>query len=29
VRNMVDNLAAGRGALPDAKQRAQIVAAVG
>jgi aryl-alcohol dehydrogenase-like predicted oxidoreductase len=29
VRNLVDNLQAGMGALPDAKQRAQIVAAVG
>lgn len=28
VRNLVDNLGAGLGALPDAKQRAQIVAAV-
>ena len=28
VRNLVDNLAAGAGTLPDAKQRAQIVAAV-
>jgi aryl-alcohol dehydrogenase-like predicted oxidoreductase len=28
-RNVVDNLAAGTGALPDAKQRAQIVAALG
>jgi aryl-alcohol dehydrogenase-like predicted oxidoreductase len=29
IRNLVDNLGAGMGALPDAKQRAQIVAAVG
>jgi aryl-alcohol dehydrogenase-like predicted oxidoreductase len=29
ARNVVDNLAAGTGALPDAKQRAQIVAALG
>jgi aryl-alcohol dehydrogenase-like predicted oxidoreductase len=29
VRNLADNLGAGVGALPDAKQRAQIVAAVG
>lgn len=29
VRNLVDNLGAGVGALPDAKQRAQIVAAIG
>jgi aryl-alcohol dehydrogenase-like predicted oxidoreductase len=29
IRNLADNLAAGIGALPDAKQRAQIVAAVG
>ena len=29
IRNLVDNLSAGMGALPDAKQRAQIVAAVG
>ena len=29
IRNLVDNLAAGIGPLPDAKQRAQIVAAVG
>jgi aryl-alcohol dehydrogenase-like predicted oxidoreductase len=29
VRNVLDNLAAGIGALPDAKQRAQIAAAVG
>lgn len=29
VRNLVDNLGAGIGPLPDAKQRAQIVAAVG
>ena len=29
VRNLLDNLGAGLGALPDAKQRAQIVAAVG
>ena len=28
VRNLVDNLGAGLGKLPDAKQRAQIVAAV-
>jgi aryl-alcohol dehydrogenase-like predicted oxidoreductase len=28
VRNLVDNLAAGQGALPDAKQRARIIAAV-
>ncbi len=27
LRNLVDNLSAGMGALPDAKQRAQIVAA--
>ena len=27
IRNLADNLAAGMGALPDAKQRAQIVAA--
>lgn len=29
IRNLVDNLGAGMGGLPDAKQRAQIVAAVG
>ena len=29
IRNLADNLAAGIGALPDAKQRAQIIAAVG
>lgn len=29
IRNLVDNLGAGMGALPDAKQRAQIVAAIG
>jgi aryl-alcohol dehydrogenase-like predicted oxidoreductase len=29
IKNLVDNLSAGMGALPDAKQRAQIVAAVG
>ncbi|HEX6637874.1 MAG TPA: aldo/keto reductase [Steroidobacteraceae bacterium] len=29
IRNLVDNLGAGVGPLPDAKQRAQIVAAVG
>ncbi|HUQ10175.1 MAG TPA: aldo/keto reductase [Steroidobacteraceae bacterium] len=29
IRNLVDNLQAGMGALPDAKQRAQIVATVG
>jgi aryl-alcohol dehydrogenase-like predicted oxidoreductase len=29
IRNLADNLGAGMGALPDAKQRAQIVAAVG
>jgi aryl-alcohol dehydrogenase-like predicted oxidoreductase len=29
IRNLVDNLSAGIGALPDAKQRAQIIAAVG
>jgi aryl-alcohol dehydrogenase-like predicted oxidoreductase len=29
IKNLADNLAAGIGALPDAKQRAQIVAAVG
>jgi aryl-alcohol dehydrogenase-like predicted oxidoreductase len=29
IRNLADNLAAGMGELPDAKQRAQIVAAVG
>jgi diketogulonate reductase-like aldo/keto reductase len=29
IRNLIDNLQAGIGALPDAKQRAQIVAAVG
>jgi aryl-alcohol dehydrogenase-like predicted oxidoreductase len=29
VRNVVDNLAAGIGALPDAKQRAQVIAALG
>ncbi len=29
VRNLIDNLAAGIGPLPDAKQRAQIIAAVG
>jgi aryl-alcohol dehydrogenase-like predicted oxidoreductase len=29
IRNLVDNLSAGIGNLPDAKQRAQIVAAVG
>lgn len=29
VRNLVDNLEAGMGPLPDAKQRAQIVAALG
>ena len=29
VRNLVDNLAAGAGPLPDAKQRTQIIAAVG
>ena len=28
VRNLVDNLAAGQGALPDAKQRARIIDAV-
>jgi hypothetical protein len=28
IRNLVDNLSAGMGALPDAKQRAQIVAAI-
>ena len=28
IRNLVDNLGAGTGALPDAKQRAQIVAAL-
>jgi aryl-alcohol dehydrogenase-like predicted oxidoreductase len=29
IRNLIDNLSAGTGALPDAKQRAQIVAALG
>jgi len=29
IKNLADNLAAGMGALPDAKQRAQIVATVG
>ena len=29
IRNLVDNLGAGMGALPDSKQRAQIVAAIG
>jgi aryl-alcohol dehydrogenase-like predicted oxidoreductase len=29
IRNLADNLGAGMGALPDAKQRAQIIAAVG
>jgi diketogulonate reductase-like aldo/keto reductase len=29
IRNLIDNLSAGVGALPDAKQRAQIVAALG
>ena len=29
IKNLVDNLGAGMGALPDAKQRAQIIAAVG
>lgn len=29
IRNLADNLAAGTGALPDAKQRAQVIAAVG
>lgn len=29
VRNLVDNLGAGMGALPDAKQRAAIIAAIG
>jgi aryl-alcohol dehydrogenase-like predicted oxidoreductase len=29
IKNLADNLAAGMGALPDAKQRAQIIAAVG
>jgi aryl-alcohol dehydrogenase-like predicted oxidoreductase len=29
IRNLVDNLSAGMGALPDTKQRAQIVAALG
>jgi aryl-alcohol dehydrogenase-like predicted oxidoreductase len=29
IRNLVDNLGAGMGALPDAKQRAQIIASVG
>jgi aryl-alcohol dehydrogenase-like predicted oxidoreductase len=29
IRNLVDNLGGGMGALPDARQRAQIVAAVG
>ena len=29
IRNLADNLAAGMGALPDARQRAQIVAAIG
>ena len=28
VRNVIDNLGAGTGPLPDAKQRAQIVAAL-
>jgi aryl-alcohol dehydrogenase-like predicted oxidoreductase len=28
IRNLIDNLSAGIGALPDAKQRAQIVAAL-
>jgi aryl-alcohol dehydrogenase-like predicted oxidoreductase len=29
VRNVIDNLGAGTGALPDAKHRAQIVASIG
>jgi aryl-alcohol dehydrogenase-like predicted oxidoreductase len=29
IRNLIDNLGAGAGPLPDAKQRAQIIAAVG